>query len=207
MSAVSEILNRRPKRIVTGQRSDGTSYFARVEEVEHDWRSAATPDRTVDVHRMWANDRLPVELPFTTAAAPLDSNPSPDDTPDALRNSSPQPGTPSGLRLSLIKFHPNAVGRGDLSAGLHWHDTFDVQWLMAGEVTIGMDDGSEVDLKPGDAIIQHGTNHAWRIGPEGAVVALFMLGALRTGVTPPPDRKRDMTPQALAARASQSAAR
>jgi hypothetical protein len=78
---------------------------------------------------------------------------------------------------------------------------------MAGEVTIGMDDGSEVDLKPGDAIIQHGTNHAWRIGPEGAVVALFMLGALRTGVTPPPDRKRDMTPQALAARASQSAAR
>jgi hypothetical protein len=207
MSAVSEILNRKPKRIVTGQRPDGTSYFARIEEVDYDWRSAASPDRTVDVHRMWANDRLPVDLPFTTAAAPLESNPSPEDTPDALRNSSPQPGTPNGLRLSLIKFHPNQAGRGDLAAGLHWHDTFDVQWLMAGDVTIGMDDGSEVDLKPGDAIIQHGTNHTWRIGPEGAVVALFMLGAKRTGVTPPPDRKRDMTPQALAARASQPAAR
>jgi hypothetical protein len=88
-------------------------------------------------------------------------------------------------------------------AGLHWHDTFDIQWLMAGELTIGMDDGTEVLMQPGDAVIQHGTNHAWRVGPEGAVVALYMLGAKRVGATPPADRKRDMTPQALAARAKQ----
>jgi quercetin dioxygenase-like cupin family protein len=200
VSLLSEILNRRPKRVVTGQRPDGTSYFARVEEVDADFRSdSRAPDRHVDVHRMWANDRLPVELPFLEQSAPLDSNPSPEETPEALRNSTPQPGTPAGLRLSLIKFLPGQ-GSHDMVAGLHWHDTFDVQWLMAGELTIGLDDGSEETLRPGDAVIQHGTNHSWRVGPDGAVVALIMLGGKRVGVSPPPDRKTDQTPQAIAAR-------
>jgi quercetin dioxygenase-like cupin family protein len=199
--SLKEILARPPKRIVTGQRADGTSYFARVEEVAADWRSDSEPPekRRVEIYRMWANDRLPVELPFTTEAAPLDSNPSPADTPEALRTSSPQPGTPSGLRISLVKFPPNRSST-DMKAGLHWHDTFDIQWLMAGELTIGMDDGTEVTLKPGDAVVQHGTNHSWRIGPEGAVVALFMLGGKRVGVSPPAERKRDMTPKALLAK-------
>jgi quercetin dioxygenase-like cupin family protein len=200
LSSLSEILNRRPKRVVTGQRPDGTSYFVRVEEVDADFRSDGRGAvRRVDVHRMWANDRLPVELPFLDQSAPLDSNPSPEETPEALRNSSPQPGTTAGLRLSLIKFLPGQSNQ-DLQSGLHWHDTFDVQWLMAGELTIGLDDGSEETLRPGDAVIQHGTNHSWRVGPEGAVVALFMLGGKRVGVTPPPDSKTDQTPQAIAAR-------
>ncbi len=198
--SLSEIMNRRPKRIVTGQRPDGTSYFARVEEVAPDFRSDASgPSRRVDVYRMWANDRLPVELPFLDQAAPLDSNPSPEETPEALRNSSPQPGTPAGLRVSLIKFLPGQSSQ-DLQSGLHWHDTFDVQWLVAGELTIGLDDGSEVTMQPGDAVLQHGTNHSWRVGPEGAIVALYMLGGKRVGVSPPAETKTDQTPQGIAGR-------
>ncbi len=197
---INELLARRPRRIVTGQRADGTSYFARVEEVDADWRSDSVPEeqRRVEVFRMWANDKLPVELPFTTEAAPLTSNPSPAETPEALRTSSPQPGTPEGVRISLIKYPPGRIADADMRAGLHWHDTLDIQWLMAGELTIGLDDGSEVTLKPGDAVVQHGTNHAWRVGPDGAVLALFMLGGERVGVSPPAANKRDLTPQALA---------
>ncbi len=52
-------------------------------------------------------------------------------------------------------------------------------------------------MLPGDAVIQHGTNHAWRAGPEGAVIALYMLGAMRVGVSPPAATRVDQTPQAL----------
>ncbi len=52
-------------------------------------------------------------------------------------------------------------------------------------------------MLPGDAVIQHGTNHAWRAGPEGAVIALYMLGATRVGVSPPAENRVDQTPQAL----------
>jgi hypothetical protein len=199
MSAVSEIFGRNPKRIVTAQREDGTSYFARVEEVQPDFRSnedLADVTRT-GVHRLWANDRLPVELPFLGSSAPLDSGPSADETPEALRTSSPQPGTPSGLRVSLIK-----MGAREEGSHLHWHDTFDVQWLMAGELWIGLDDGSEQALLPGDAVIQHGTNHNWRTGPEGAVVALFMLGGDRRGIAPPAENKVDWTPEGVARRSA-----
>ncbi len=54
--SVAELLNRKPTRIVTGQKEDGTSYFARVEAVGEDFRSegigADDPSRS-RVHRLW----------------------------------------------------------------------------------------------------------------------------------------------------------
>jgi quercetin dioxygenase-like cupin family protein len=174
-------------RIVTGQRPDGTSHFVRTEEVAADFRSDSMPQsrRQVDIYRIWANDRLPVELPFTTGAAPLESEPTDGETPEALRKSSPLPVTPDGLRVSLLKFYPGA------HHDLHWHDTFDVQWLIAGELSYRLDGGEEINLEPGDAVIQHGANHAWRAGPEGAILAVVRLGAKRVGITGPAAQKRE----------------
>ncbi len=188
MSDLTEIWNRKPKRIVTGQRPDGTSYFARVEEVDEDVRGIGS-------YRMWANDHLPVELPFLGRSAPLDSNPTDEETPEALRKSNSQPrDNPNSLRIHLHKMAPGTVAAprapGDPIPGLHWHNTFDVQWLMAGELTVIMDDGSEVLMQPGDAVIQHGTNHAWRAGPDGCVLMIFLMGANRVGVTPPVANKQ-----------------
>jgi quercetin dioxygenase-like cupin family protein len=95
--------------------------------------------------------------------------------------------------VSLIKFLPHDGGR---EFALHWHDTLDFQWLFAGELTIGLDDGSEVVLHPGDVVVQHGTNHRWRTGPDGAILALVMLGVERAGVTPPQAARMDQTPAA-----------
>ncbi|HWL42057.1 MAG TPA: hypothetical protein VNQ73_03865 [Ilumatobacter sp.] len=175
MSDISEIFGRKPKRIVTGQHEDGTSYFVSVEEVDEDVRGIGS-------HRMWANDSLPVELPFLGSQAPVDNQAG--TLGETLRGTNAKPTTTSSLRISLHKFPPTPPGE-EHTPFLHWHDTFDVQWLVAGEMTIGLDDGSEVTMLPGDAVIQHGTNHSWRVGPEGAVLAIFMLGADRVGVAPP----------------------
>jgi quercetin dioxygenase-like cupin family protein len=189
---VSELLERTPRRIVTGQRADGTSIFARIEDAVEDSRAdAGTRERGVVAHRMWANDAIvPLKLPYLDGAVPLASGPSADETPEALRTSSGHAG-PGGLRVSLIKFLPHEDGR---SFGLHWHDTVDVQLVLAGELTIGLDDGSEQTMRAGDLVVQHGTNHSWCIGPEGAVVGLVMLGVTRDGLAPPETNRVDHSP-------------
>jgi quercetin dioxygenase-like cupin family protein len=165
------------RRLVTGLGPDGTSTFARVEEVDQDFRGELGTDNGARVHRMWAIDGLPVELPFDGRSAPLESRPTPAETPEALRWSSPLPAGPAGLRASLIEFEPG------YATSLHWHDTVDVQWLVSGSLVAMLDDGSELELRPGDCLIAHGANHGWRAGAAGAVVAVVRLGANR--VAPP----------------------
>jgi hypothetical protein len=193
----------KPRRIVTGMRPDGQSYFARVEEVEEVDYEFGYPalakqgeDRDLEIYRIWASDQLPVKLPADGRAAPLASEPTADETPDALRRTTPQPAGPEGMRISLLKFkHGDRYAPAD-GPRLHWHNTFDIQWVVAGELVIIMDDGTEETLRPGDAVVQHGTNHAWEVrSPEGAVVCLFMLGASRVGASPPAENRHHFTPE------------
>jgi quercetin dioxygenase-like cupin family protein len=191
MSAAYE--HGKARRIVTGLREDGTSYFARVEEVEQDYRGERGTDRGAKVYRMWANDALPVVVPFDGLAAPLGTQPSPDETPEALRTSSPLPAGPEGLRVSLIEFAPGYTDP------LHWHDTFDVQWVVSGSLVAILDDGSELELRIGDCVIAHAANHAWRAGEDGAVVAVVRLGVERVGSASGPEAARSaLTPDEIA---------
>jgi quercetin dioxygenase-like cupin family protein len=189
-----------PKRFVTGLRDDGVSYFARAEEVEEvDYAStypklADNPDRAIEIYRMWSIDQLPIELPFDGLTAPIDSSPSPEETAEALRRTSPQPRV-GGVRVTLIKYKPGI----EKPVRMHWHDTFDLQWLIAGELVALMDDGSEQVMRPGDLVVQYGTRHDWECrSPEGAVLALVQLGAERVGTRPPQDGFQDHTPEGLA---------
>jgi uncharacterized cupin superfamily protein len=167
-----------PKRVVTGQRADGTSRFARVEEMDQDVRGIGS-------YRGWAIDDLPgLRLPFLGLEAPLTPSPPAGATPEALRTAAPQPRGPGQFRVSLHRMAPGADGE-EWTPYMHWHDTFDLQWLIAGELTIRLDDGSEVRMQPGDVVVQHGTNHAWRSGSDGALMAIFMYGAQRVGIAPP----------------------
>jgi quercetin dioxygenase-like cupin family protein len=189
-----------PRRIVAGLREDGVSYFARVEDVQEvDYAStypalADNPDRPIEIYRMWAIDKLPIELPFDGLTPPIDAAPTPEQTPEALRRTSPQP-RPDGVRITMIKYLPGK----SKNRRLHWHDTFDLQWLIAGELVAIMDDGSEVVMRPGDLVIQYGTRHAWECpSDEGAVLALVQFGAKRVGTRPPEDGFQDHTPEGLA---------
>ena len=64
---------------------------------------------------------------------------------------------------------------------MHTTDTVDYAIILSGEMSMELDDGVEVHLKPGDCVVQNGTRHAWRNhGSEKCVAACFLVGAKRT---------------------------
>lgn len=179
---------RRPRRVVTGQRSDGTSYLARVEDVEEDrLQDVPAPggaaDRVCEIYRIWASDRLPMELPVDGLTAPLLSRPSPDETPSALRRTSRNPmDDPSALRVSFYRFLPRDKA---VTTRWHWHNSLDFIAVVAGEVEMSVDSGEHIVLKPGDVVVQHGANHRWTFTTTGAIAIGFKIGAKRVGKSPP----------------------
>lgn len=74
---------------------------------------------------------------------------------------------------------PGLLGYMELdNPGMHTTDTIDFEVLLSGEVTLELDDGATVDLKPGDTVVQNGTRHRWiNKGDVPAVAAVFMCGA------------------------------
>jgi len=65
--------------------------------------------------------------------------------------------------------------------GMHTTNTIDYGIVLSGEIWLELDDGVEVNLKPGDCVIQNGTRHAWRNkSSETCVMAFVMVGAKRT---------------------------
>jgi mannose-6-phosphate isomerase-like protein (cupin superfamily) len=66
--------------------------------------------------------------------------------------------------------------------GMHTTDTIDMEYVVAGEVTLELDDGAKTVLRAGDSNIQNGTRHRWHnLGTEDAVVVVVMVGAVRRG--------------------------
>ena len=59
-------------------------------------------------------------------------------------------GAGSGVLIEGSKRHP----------GMHRTDTVDYIVILSGEIWALMDDGEKL-MRPGDCLIQRGTNHAW----------------------------------------------
>jgi mannose-6-phosphate isomerase-like protein (cupin superfamily) len=69
--------------------------------------------------------------------------------------------------------------RGNTSQhpGMHKTRTIDYVVLVSGKVTLMLNEG-EVDLEPGDVVVQRGTDHAWvNKGKEPAVIAGVLIDA------------------------------
>jgi quercetin dioxygenase-like cupin family protein len=180
----------RPRRVVTGMNSDGKTYLARVEEIEEiDYEYALRGPKGEQIgaiYPVWGADRLPELLPTDGKAPAFDTHPSADEALDALHRSHLLP-PPLGYRVSVVKMVPTAE-----RTAMRWHDSYDVIYVMHGEVTIYHDDGSELQLEVGDTLIQNGTNHAWRNrGNVDAWLGVVSLGAARFGPTPP---ESDLSP-------------
>jgi mannose-6-phosphate isomerase-like protein (cupin superfamily) len=61
--------------------------------------------------------------------------------------------------------------------GMHKTPSVDYIILLSGEITLVLDEG-EVDLKPFDAVVQRGTNHAWvNRGSEPALLMAVLVSA------------------------------
>jgi len=57
---------------------------------------------------------------------------------------------------------------------MHETPTLDVICVLQGEVILVLEDG-ETLLKPGNVVIQRGTNHAWQAAPSGPALLLAVL--------------------------------
>jgi Cupin domain len=122
--------------------------------------------------------------------------------PDSGEN----PGAPeffppaNGVRFFTMTLLPNdraatvesdAAASGELGSdlleamehdepGMHTTDTTDFAIVVSGEVALEVDHGAEVTLSAGDAVVQNGTRHRWRvIGDSPAVVTFVLIGARR----------------------------
>jgi mannose-6-phosphate isomerase-like protein (cupin superfamily) len=65
--------------------------------------------------------------------------------------------------------------------GMHATDTIDFEYVISGKVWLELDDGVEIQLRPGDTVVQNGTRHAWR--NKGSVpcrMVVFIVGAHRS---------------------------
>ncbi|HEX4108312.1 MAG TPA: cupin domain-containing protein [Solirubrobacteraceae bacterium] len=62
--------------------------------------------------------------------------------------------------------------------GMHTTPTIDYDIVIKGTLTLELDDGVEVELPPGTAIVQNGTRHAWHnYGAETAIMAYVIVDA------------------------------
>ena len=67
---------------------------------------------------------------------------------------------------------------------MHLTDSTDYGSLINGNVWLIMEDGSEIELQPGDSVIQTGGLHAWENRADAPATMLFvMVGAARKAVT------------------------
>jgi quercetin dioxygenase-like cupin family protein len=77
---------------------------------------------------------------------------------------------PGATRFRTSLFTP---GR---TTAMHTTDTLDYDFVLEGEMTLLLADGSETLLRAGDAVVIPGVAHAWRAGPQGARLGLVMVG-------------------------------
>jgi hypothetical protein len=60
---------------------------------------------------------------------------------------------------------------------MHATPTTDYIMLLSGAVSLLLDTGEAIALKPFDSVVQRATNHAWVVtGPEAAVLVCVMIG-------------------------------
>ena len=91
---------------------------------------------------------------------------------------------PGGTRFVRITYPPG-FGASDPEAEasrfarllMHRTATIDYGVILAGELTLVLEDGSESTLQAGDVIVQNGVVHGWRnTAPTTAVAAFVLVG-------------------------------
>lgn len=82
---------------------------------------------------------------------------------------------PAGLRANYVEIPPDHVLEDYLKRGVPGHDergfhrtdTLDFVILLEGRLRLILDE-EEVEVLPGDIVVQRDTNHAWRAGDTAA---------------------------------------
>jgi len=129
------------RRIVTGHSQDGRSVVLSDAPVPH---VRSLPGAQFD--EVWSVEEAPAALGRVPAAEPTTDRPQ-----IAL-------GSGAGNVIRVIEFAP--ADAGGRRSPMHRTKTIDYGIVLEGEIVLILSD-SEVNLGPGDVVIQRGTDHAW----------------------------------------------
>ncbi len=167
------------RRVVTGQRPDGTSYVQADGEPPSVFKFDALPGYSIS--ELWVADDIPVEL-ASTATEP---------TGRAWKAEPPE----GGLAWRIIERPPDSASNGDGSdlikatgtfdekeserdsskPDMHQVSTLDLITVLSGELWLLLDE-EEVHLTAGDCLIGTGVRKAWR--NRGSVPCVFSVIAV-----------------------------
>jgi mannose-6-phosphate isomerase-like protein (cupin superfamily) len=137
------------RRIVTGHDENGKSIFLSIgEPPQHHHRTQGA----VQFVELWSTSETPVPI--------LPAEPEPNE-----RLPLRIPPDKGGTIIRILDIHPGHLKqiapRADgKHPGMHRTETIDYGIMIEGEITMLLDD-SEVTLRPGDVLIQRGTDHGW----------------------------------------------
>jgi quercetin dioxygenase-like cupin family protein len=139
-----------PRLVVTGHDARGVSVIASDGSVPG---TSAVPGGTL-FYPLWATGATPA--PIDAAAA----------NPRADPLSVPPPA--QGTKVLINEMPPGAA------SPMHRTQTVDYAIVLDGEVVLVLED-SETVLRPGDVVVQRGTNHRWENRSAGPARVAFVL--------------------------------
>jgi quercetin dioxygenase-like cupin family protein len=151
------------RRIVTGHRGDGLAIIKSDSIVE----PQPVPSGDAAFAKLWVTQTSPADNTDERDGAALASGLTCMD----------------GTVLRVVDFQPGKV------SPLHKTNSVDYGIVLFGDMEMRLDSGEATRLKPGDIVVQRGTNHAWaNVGTTMARMAFVLIDALPlgegTGVTP-----------------------
>lgn len=153
---------------MTTDRSDTPSIRRIVTGHDAEGRAVVWKDDIASNHK-YPNEYACATTIWTTEGAPADYTVEEDGGARIIGSAPPEKGT----RFSHLVLQP-----GYTPPHVHRTDTLDYNIVMRGHPTMYLDDGVKVELKPGDVVIQRGTNHGWGNHTDEEV---HMLGVLIDG--------------------------
>lgn len=178
------------RRVVTGHDADGRSIIVSDGPAPNVNAPGVMPELVARV--LWTTDTIPVSNAGNEDAAPADLIPpvAPPARGTILRIADfPPDSRYDGVDVAEMfrqigGENAHAAGREHGDARHFWFhktDTLDYAIVLEGEVCALLDEG-ECLLRPGDVLIQRGTNHAWsNRGDRTCRVAFVLIDALPNG--------------------------
>jgi naringenin degradation protein FdeH len=140
-----------PRRVVTGHDAQGRSVVLADGPAP---RSHSVTGATF--HELWNTTEMPARVRVAEPKEPTDRRLV--TPPDA-----------NGTIARIVDLAPRSL------SPMHRTESVDYGIVLAGEVTLVLDDGSATSLAAGDVVVQRGTDHAWANSSDEPARMLFVL--------------------------------
>ncbi|MFT3763029.1 MAG: cupin domain-containing protein [Pseudoxanthomonas sp.] len=169
------------KRVVTGHDADGRAIISQSGAPPQAFASRTLPGTVF--HEIWKTRATPapVDNGADPTLVPLQMPPPPhgsavrvvDIPPDSIQERLP-PEQMAAHFAEMGGAHAGQAGTDPRHRFMHRTETIDYGIVVAGKVWLVLDE-DEIELSPGDIVVQRGTNHAWSNRTESVARMMFVL--------------------------------